>query len=192
MSAGSAWVWRSMPRWRARAATSARTLQLTWKRYRSACPGFAAPRTASDAGELGNLAGTGTPVETLGVAALALLQARLDVDFLEFSAHDVAHHLAFGAERRDERGDHDQPGVHHDLGNLGRTPQVLAPCLLGEAEVAVQAVAQGIAVEHERGDRRAAVRAPAGARRWTCRSRTGRSSTARRRGDRRGTRATRG
>ena len=91
------------------------------------------------------------------------------------SRQQVARHLALGAERRDERHEHDQAGIGHQLGDFGHAADVLHPVLVGEAEIAVQAMADIVAVQHigvaalgvqqlfERGWR------------WsTCRNRTGR------------------
>jgi hypothetical protein len=47
----------------------------------------------------------------------------------------LAHHLPLGAERRDEGGEHDQPGIGHQLGHLADAADVLHPVGIGEAQV---------------------------------------------------------
>ena len=66
----------------------------------------------------------------------------------------LAHHAPLRPERRDERTDHDHAGIHEELRHLPDTPDVLDAIGVGEAQVAVQAVAHVVAVEHVR------VRAP--------------------------------
>ena len=70
---------------------------------------------------------------------------------------------------------HDQPGIDHQLGDLGDAADVLDAVGVGEAEVLVQAVADVVAVEQVgvRGPARAAASRPGW--RWsTCPRPTGR------------------
>ena len=82
---------------------------------------------------------------------------------------------ALGAERRDEGDEHDQPGIGHQPRHFGDAADVLDAVGLGEAEIAVEAVADIVAVEDvgvaARGD---AASSRAGWRWSTCPSRTGR------------------
>ena len=59
----------------------------------------------------------------------------------------LAHHAPLGAERRDERAQHDQAGIDHQLGHLADAADVLDAVGVGEAEIAVEAVAHVVAVE---------------------------------------------
>ena len=59
----------------------------------------------------------------------------------------LARHAPLGAERRDERHQHDQAGIDHQLRDLGDAADVLDPVGVGEAEVLVEAVADVVAVE---------------------------------------------
>src|SRR4051812_14320196 len=80
-------------------------------------------------------------VEALRVAPGAFLERRVDEHLDELAlAHDRAGEVALGAKRRDERYDHDQPGIRHQPRHLGDAADVLNPVGLGEAEIAVQAV----------------------------------------------------
>ena len=63
------------------------------------------------------------------------------------SATRLAHHLALGAVGRDERAQHDQPALDHQLRHFADAANVLHPVGLGEAEIAVEAVADIVAVE---------------------------------------------
>ena len=58
-------------------------------------------------------------------------------------------HVAFGAERRNEGGQHDQAGVGHQPRDFADSADILNAVGLGEAEVAVEAVADIVAVEQE-------------------------------------------
>ena len=60
----------------------------------------------------------------------------------------AAHHVALGAIGRDERAQHDQSALHHELGDLADAADVLDAVGFGEAEIAVQAVAHIVAVEN--------------------------------------------
>ena len=59
----------------------------------------------------------------------------------------LARHVALRAEGRDERDEHDQAGVDEELRRLGDAADVLDAVGIGEAEVAVEAVADIVAVE---------------------------------------------
>jgi hypothetical protein len=63
------------------------------------------------------------------------------------AVQQVASHLALRPERRDERHEHDEPGIGHQTGDLGDAPDVLHAVRLGEPEILVQAVADVVAVE---------------------------------------------
>ena len=59
----------------------------------------------------------------------------------------LARQPPFGAERRDERDQHDQPGIGDQMGRLDDAPDVLDPVGVGEAEIPVQAMADIVAVQ---------------------------------------------
>ena len=67
----------------------------------------------------------------------------------------LAHHAALGAERRDEGAEHDQAGIDEQLRHLADAADVLDAVGIGEAEVAVEAVADIVAVEQHGVARRA-------------------------------------
>jgi len=70
------------------------------------------------------------------------------MDFDEFTGREQrAGHLPFLAERGDEGGQYDQPGVGHEFGDFGDAADVFGAVLIAKAEVAVQAVADVVAVE---------------------------------------------
>ena len=74
---------------------------------------------------------------------------RVDEDLDELVGIDeLAHHLALGAERRDERAQDDHACVDEQLRDFADTADVLHAIGVGEAEVAIQAVADVVAVEH--------------------------------------------
>ena len=72
----------------------------------------------------------------------------MDLDEFAFGQHGTDH-VALGAERADERGQHDQPGIRHQLRHLADTANVFGPVGLGEAEIAVEPVADIVAIEQE-------------------------------------------
>ena len=63
------------------------------------------------------------------------------------SCDEVAHGRPLGAERRDERAQHDEAGVDEQLRHLAHAADVLDPVGGGEAEVLVEPVAHVVAVE---------------------------------------------
>ena len=73
---------------------------------------------------------------------------RIDEDLDELArAQQLARHAPLGAERRDEGDQHDQAGIDEQLGRLADAADVLHPVGIGEAEIAVEAVADIVAVE---------------------------------------------
>ena len=103
-----------------------------------------------DAGEVGDLAGARLGIQALDVARFGHGQRHIDEDLDELARREAfARHAPLGAERRDEAHQHDQPGVGHQPRDLGHAPDVLHAILVGEAQVAIQAVAHVVAVEQE-------------------------------------------
>ena len=103
---------------------------------------------AVHAGEVLDGAGAGLFIQPLGVALHADLDGGIDEDFQEFAlAHQLTRHAAFGAERRDEGGQHDQAGIHEQLGGLAHAADILHPVGIGEPQVLVQAMADIVAVQ---------------------------------------------
>jgi hypothetical protein len=89
-----------------------------------------------------------SPVEPLGVALLGERKRRVDIDLGELAGLEQApRELALAAKRRDQRDQHDQPRVDHQLRHLGDPADVLDTVGLGEPEVAVEAAADVVAVE---------------------------------------------
>ena len=104
----------------------------------------------ADAGEIGDPAVAGLGVEALGVALLGDRERHVDMDLDELAfAEHLAHHPPLGPERADEGGQHDQPGVEHQPRRLPDPADILGPVGVGEAEVAVEAEADIVAVEQE-------------------------------------------
>src|SRR3954454_19852425 len=108
-----------------------------------------------DAGHARDLAGASAGVQALRVALLAELQRRVDEDLEEVDADllvDGPRGVAVRRIRADQRDDGDGAGVGEVAGHVRGPPDVLGAVLLGEAEVAVDAVAQVVAVEPVRID----------------------------------------
>src|SRR5262249_53492804 len=96
-----------------------------------------------DAGEVFQLAGAGLFVQALGVALLAGLDGRGDVDFAEGEVAlvvDGADGFAVLAVGADEAGHGDQAGVGEQFGDLADAADVLFAVGGREAEVLVQSV----------------------------------------------------
>ena len=101
-----------------------------------------------DAGEILELAGLGLGIEALGVAGDAVVDRGIDEYLDELAVGDEgAHHVALGAVGRNERAQHDEPALHHELRHFADAADVLDAVGLGEAEVAVEAVAHVVAIE---------------------------------------------
>ena len=65
-------------------------------------------------------------------------------------ADQFARHLPFGLEWRDKGDDRDQAGFDKELRYFRHAADILDPIGFGKAEVAIEAVPDVIAVEHER------------------------------------------
>ncbi len=73
---------------------------------------------------------------------------RIDEDLDELAlAHQLARHAPLGAEGRDEGHQHDQAGIHEQLGGLAHAADILHPVGIGEAQIPVEAVADIVAVQ---------------------------------------------
>src|SRR3546814_20221838 len=70
------------------------------------------------------------------------------LDELALRQHPT-HHVAFRAERADEGGENDGPGVRHQLGDLAHPADVLHAVGISEAKVLVKPVADIVAVQQE-------------------------------------------
>ncbi|KGS54024.1 hypothetical protein X949_5429 [Burkholderia pseudomallei MSHR5609] len=101
------------------------------------------------AGEVRQQAAARLAIQPFRIAPLAFVERRAHVNLAEpVAAHDVARHRAIVAKRRDQRSDDDEPDAVHQPRDLGGAPDVLVAVFGAEAEIAVQPVAQVIAVEH--------------------------------------------
>ena len=101
-----------------------------------------------DAGEVADLARPRLAVEALGVAPFAQRQRGVHEHLDELALlHQAARHPPLVAERRDQRDQNDQPGIDEQLRHLGDAADVLHPVGIGEAQVAVQAVADVVAIQ---------------------------------------------
>ncbi len=94
---------------------------------------------------------TGLGIEPLRVTPHALLERRVDMNLDELVGADKAtNHIPLGPIGRNERADHDQSGIDHQLRDFARAPDIFDPISLGEAEVAVEAVSDVVAVQQHR------------------------------------------
>ena len=99
-------------------------------------------------GEIGQLARARQFVKAFGIARLANLDGRVDVDLDELVRGDeIAGHPPLAAERRDEAHKHNQTSLDHQLRDLGDTANVLDPIFVGEAEIAIEPVTNIVAVK---------------------------------------------
>ena len=103
-----------------------------------------------DARELGDLTRPDLLVQTLGITRLADLEGGVDVDLHEVvRANDFPRVLAVLDVGADERSDGDDTCAVHEPGHLGDAPDVFGAVIGAEAEIAVQAMAHVVAVEHD-------------------------------------------
>ena len=104
----------------------------------------------ADPGERLQRAGARLGVMALGVAALAHVGRRRDIDLAERGVGDAARRGAVFRRRRNRRDDGDMPVARQMSGDFGEPADVLGAVGGGEAEIAVQPGAQGIAVQQHR------------------------------------------
>jgi len=103
-----------------------------------------------DAGELGDLPGTGFFVEALCVAIFTDFDGSIAIDFDEVAMLDhAAHALAVGTAGGDEGGQHNHTRLHEQLGHFADAADVFLAVCGRETEVAAQAVAHVVAIQHE-------------------------------------------
>ena len=88
---------------------------------------------------------------------MQILDRRIDENLDEFAACRAVSRtmLPLGPERRDEGAQHDQPGLGHQLGDFADAADIFDPVDFGEAEIAVEPMADIVAVEQDRVARRA-------------------------------------
>ncbi len=81
-----------------------------------------------ETGEVGQFAATGAGVEALAVALLGHLERRVDEHLEELAGPEaVADGAAGVAVGRDQRDDHDEPGIGHQPRDLADAAHVLGP-----------------------------------------------------------------
>ena len=103
-----------------------------------------------DAGEVEHARRARLRVEAGRVALGRELRRQVDEDLDELAlVEERARRLAVGAERGDEGGEHDQPGVGHQVSHLARAAVVLGAIGVAEAEILREAASQVRAVEQE-------------------------------------------
>ena len=103
-----------------------------------------------DPGERRQAAGARLGVVALGIAALADLGRCRDMDFAEGRVGDAPRRGAI-RQRRRNRGDDGDVAVAREMRrDFGQTADVFAAVLRRKAEIAVEAGAQGVAVEQDR------------------------------------------
>ena len=102
-----------------------------------------------DAGEVGELAAAGLGVEALRVALLGDLERRVDEDLDELAVARRSSRASRRSARNGEMNDTStmRPASTISAGDLGDAADVLDAVGVGEAEVAVEAVADVVAVE---------------------------------------------
>src|SRR5262249_31329383 len=87
-------------------------------------------------------------IEALHVAALCNRKGSIDEHLNKLAdRHQVARQLALGAERRNERYEHDQASIRHQFGNLRDTANVLNAIGIGEAEISIEAMTHIVTIE---------------------------------------------
>src|SRR5688572_16429925 len=103
-----------------------------------------------DSGETGNLAGPGFAIEPSRIAALANGEIRRQIDFKEtLGTENASRQSSVLAIRGNERRDQHHSGVVEKPGHLGNPAYVLLAIFRRETEVATQAVADIVPVQHE-------------------------------------------
>src|SRR6185437_10459546 len=94
------------------------------------------------------LARLGLAIQPLRIAFHANFERRIDVDFDEFAlAHQFARHAPLRSEGRDKRNKHDQSGIYEQLCRLANPANVFHAIDVCEAEIAIEPVADIVAVE---------------------------------------------
>src|SRR6516164_6267609 len=67
-------------------------------------------------------------IKTLRITANTFVKRRVDEDLEKCGGRcQLPDHPTFGAERRDERADHDQSSLGHQLCDLADAPNILDP-----------------------------------------------------------------
>jgi hypothetical protein len=82
--------------------------------------------TENHTGEYRELPAPSLPIETFWIATLRNVKWRVDEHLEELSwLEKLTRHAPLGAERRNERDEHDQPRVDHQAGHLRNPADVL-------------------------------------------------------------------
>src|SRR6267142_1528911 len=90
-------------------------------------------------------------IKPLWIAPDAFLERSVNEDLEKGGGcSQFTYHLPFGAKWRDERANHDQPRLGHQLGDFADAPDVFNPVSIGETEIAIEPVSYIVAVEQHR------------------------------------------
>ena len=95
------------------------------------------------------LATAGFCVEAFDIAAFAFDQRGINKHLHKFSGlEQAARQCAVAFKGRYKADQHDQPGIDHEFGSLGDTAYVFSAAGFGKSQVAVETVADVVAVKH--------------------------------------------
>ena len=104
-----------------------------------------------DAREVEELSPASLLIETLAVAGLSDGKGGIDMHLYEFPLCELRScHVSLRLKWRDERHEHNESGVNHQVHDLGHTPDVLDSIGVGETQILVQPVPDVVAVEQIR------------------------------------------
>src|SRR5206468_2768441 len=104
-----------------------------------------------DTGKIGDLTHARSLVKPFWVARFAYRERGFDKYLQEFAlAQQIANELPFIAEWRNERSDHDQSGVEHQLCRFTDATDILHAVGFRETQIAAKAMSNVIAVEQHR------------------------------------------
>src|SRR3954471_16223126 len=104
-----------------------------------------------DTSEIFDLASTSASIQTFWVTRDTLIERRVNEDLDKFvRLEEIAHHPALGAKRGDERAEHDQTGLCHQLGDFSDTTNVLHAIGVRKPQVLSQTMTDVVAIKQSR------------------------------------------
>ena len=106
---------------------------------------------AVDAGKVLQLSPPRLRVKPLRIALFTNFNRRVNEYFQKFSlCKQSPREPAFRAIRRDERNQHDQAGIHHQLCDFGDTANVFHAIRFGKSQIAAKAMAYVVSIQNIR------------------------------------------
>jgi len=104
---------------------------------------------SADPCELVERASARRSILALGISLLASRKVGLHIDFPEFGSDDLPGAISIFLGWRNQGDNDDEAGLCKQSGHFGNAPRIFAAIFVGESKIAVDALADKVAIQYE-------------------------------------------